>query len=258
MEKRNFRKVNFYKESKPEPKELVFGIRSIEETLKSGKEFEKVFFEKGQPNLHELLQEVKKRNIPYSLVPAEKLNSLTRKNHQGVVAFTSPINYSKIDNIVIRCFEEGKSPLILILDRVTDVRNFGAIARTAECAGVDAIVVPSKGSALISADALKTSSGALNYIPVCREDNLKDTLTYLKDSGLQIIACTEKSDDYPYKTDFKAPTAIILGSEEDGISPEYLKKADKKVKIPLYGQVESLNVSVAAAVVIYEAVRQRL
>lgn len=258
MEKRNFRQVGQFKETKPEPKEMVFGIRAVEETLKAGKEIEKIYFEKGAGNLSSLLSEARTRNLPVSLVPIEKLNTFTRKNHQGVICFTSPINYSKLENIVMHCFEEGRNPLLLILDRITDVRNFGAIARTAECAGVDAIIIPTKGSALISADAIKTSSGALNYIPICREENLKNTLTFLKESGLQIVACTEKSDEYFYKANLSLPTVFILGSEEDGISPDYIKKADKVVQIPMKGKVGSLNVSVSAGIIIYEALRQRI
>jgi 23S rRNA (guanosine2251-2'-O)-methyltransferase len=246
-----------YSEIKPESKEMVFGLRSVEETLKSGKEIEKIYFAKGQGNLHELLVIARERDLPVSIVPEERLNRFTRKNHQGVICFTSPINYSKIENIIMGCFDKGKNPLVLVLDRVTDVRNFGAIARTAECAGIDAIIIPSKGSALITSDAIKTSSGALNFIPVCREENLKNTLKFLKDSGLQLLACTEKTGDYIYKSDLQQPTVLIMGSEDDGISPEYLKMADNQIKIPMLGQLASLNVSVAAGIVIYEAVRQR-
>lgn len=244
--------------AKPESKEMVFGIRAVEETLRSGKEIEKVYFTKGQLNLVELKETIKARNIPFSIVPEEKLNTFTRKNHQGIVCFTSPVNYCKIENVIMDAFDKGKNPLVLILDRVTDVRNFGAIARTAECAGVDAVIIPIKGSAMITSDAIKTSSGALNFIPVCREENLKNTIKYLKDSGLQVVGCTEKEGDYLYKVDLSTPTAIIMGSEEDGISDEYLKLCDQLVMIPMTGQVASLNVSVAAGVLIYEAVRQRL
>jgi 23S rRNA (guanosine2251-2'-O)-methyltransferase len=254
-EKQEFKRHSF---KKPESKEMVFGIRAVEETLRSGKEIEKVYFTKGQLNLIELKELIRERNIPFSIVPEEKLNSFTLKNHQGVICFTSPVNYSKIENIVMDSFDKGKNPLILILDRVTDVRNFGAIARTAECAGVDAILIATKGSAMITADAIKTSSGALNFIPVCREENLKNTIKYLKDSGLQVIGCTEKGGDYIYKANLSIPTALVLGSEEDGISDEYLKLCDSQVMIPMSGQIASLNVSVAAGVLIYEAIRQRL
>lgn len=249
---------NFNSQPKADNKDMVFGIRALEETLKSDKEIEKIFFDKSQGNLQDLIKEVKLRQIPHAFVPIEKLNSITRKNHQGVVAFVSPISYQKLDNLLMGLFEAGKNPLILVLDRVTDVRNFGAIARTAECAGVHAIVIPTKGAAQINADAVKTSSGALNFVPVCREENLKTTLRFLKDSGLQLVACTEKNGDYYYKIDFTGPTAIVMGSEEDGISEEYLKLCDRRAAIPLLGEVASLNVSVAAGVIVYEAVRQRL
>lgn len=243
---------------KPESKEMVFGVRAVEEALRSGKEIEKVYFTKGQLNLVELKEVIKDRNIPFSIVPEEKLNTFTRKNHQGVVCFTSPVNYSKLENVVMDAFDKGINPMILILDRITDVRNFGAIARTAECAGVNALVIPTKGSAMITSDAIKTSSGALNFIPVCREDNIRNTIKYLKDSGLQIVGCTEKEGDYLYKANLTLPTAIIMGSEEDGISHEYLKLCDQLIKIPMKGQIASLNVSVAAGVLIYEAIRQRI
>jgi 23S rRNA (guanosine2251-2'-O)-methyltransferase len=160
-------------------------------------------------------------------------------------------------SVIASVFDRGEAPLILILDRITDVRNFGAITRSAECAGVHAIVIPHRGAAQINSDAVKTSAGALNLIPVCREKNLNDVIDYLKESGLQIISCTEKAKEEYFKTDFKIPTAIILGSEEDGISAELLKKSDRRVSIPLSGKIESLNVSVAAGIILYEAVRQR-
>ena len=205
----------------------------------------------------ELWQLVRAHKVNYKHVPVEKLNRLTRKNHQGVFAFISPINFHKTDNVIQDVFEKGENPLFLILDRVTDVRNFGAIVRTAECSGVQAVIVPEKGSAAINGDALKTSAGALHNIPICREFNLKATIEYLKNCGLQIVGCTEKTDDMIYQPDFSVPTAIIMGSEEDGISPEYLKLCDHKAKIPMNGTIGSLNVSVSAGVILYEAVRQR-
>ena len=214
---------------------------------------------KGLKNelFQELWQLVRAHKVNYKHVPVEKLNRLTRKNHQGVFAFISPINFHKTDNVIQDVFEKGENPLFLILDRVTDVRNFGAIVRTAECCGVQAVIVPEKGSAAINGDALKTSAGALHNIPICREFNLKATIEYLKNCGLQIVGCTEKTDDMIYQPDFSVPTAIIMGSEEDGISPEYLKLCDHKAKIPMNGTIGSLNVSVSAGVILYEAVRQR-
>ncbi|MEP2771231.1 MAG: 23S rRNA (guanosine(2251)-2'-O)-methyltransferase RlmB [Fulvivirga sp.] len=240
--------------------DMVFGIRAIIETINSENEIDKLFIQKGlaNPLIKELIQTAKKFNVPIAQVPGEKLNRFTRKNHQGAVAFVSAVKYASLDNIIDQCYQKGKEPFILILDRITDVRNFGAIARTAECAGVDAIVIPTRGSAAVNSDAMKTSAGALNYLPICRTENLKITIDFLKNSGIQIIACTEKTDQSIYDVDYTNPVAIMVGSEEDGISGEYLKLADQKGKIPMIGNIDSLNVSVSAAVAIYEAVRQKL
>lgn len=240
--------------------DMIFGIRAIIETINSEKEIDKLFIQKGlsNPLIKELIQTAKRFNVPIAQVPGEKLNRFTRKNHQGAVAFVSAVKYASLDNIIDQCYQKGKEPFILILDRVTDVRNFGAIARTAECAGVDAIVIPTRGSAAVNSDAMKTSAGALNYLPICRTENLKITIDFLKNNGIQIIACTEKTDQSIYDVDYTNPVAIMLGSEEDGISGEYLKLADQKGKIPMRGNIDSLNVSVSAAVAIYEAVRQKL
>lgn len=237
----------------------IFGLRPIIEAIQAGKEIDTLFIQKGLKNelFQELWQLVRAHKVNYKHVPVEKLNRLTRKNHQGVFAFISPINFHKTDNVIQDVFEKGENPLFLILDRVTDVRNFGAIVRTAECSGAQAVIVPEKGSAAINGDALKTSAGALHNIPICREFNLKATIEYLKNCGLQIVGCTEKTDDMIYQPDFSVPTAIIMGSEEDGISPEYLKLCDHKAKIPMNGTIGSLNVSVSAGVILYEAVRQR-
>lgn len=235
---------------------MVFGIQSVLETLRSGKEIERLLIQKDL-DLPEIKQLAIELGAPMSRVPLEKLERLTRKNHQGVVCFISPVRYVPVHNVLTQVFEDGQTPLFLMLDRITDVRNFGAIARTAECAGTQALLVPFKGGSQINSDAMKTSSGALNYLPVSREGSILDTLHYLKDSGLQVIACTEKGDDSLYEVDFKLPTVIIMGSEEDGIAESLLKLADRKIRISLAGKVESLNVSAAAAVVLYEAVRQR-
>lgn len=244
---------------KEQDKEFVFGIRAIIELINSGKEIDKLLIQRGETNelMKELLTIARNHHIPISQVPQEKLNRVTRKNHQGAIAFTSAIEYASIDNIISETYQSGRVPLLLILDRVTDVRNFGAIARSAEGAGVDGIIIPSRGSAAINSDAMKTSAGALGYIPVCREDNLKTTIQYLKDNGLSIVACTEKTDTSIFDTNLKVPCAILLGSEENGISPEYLKLADLKGKIPMTGHIGSLNVSVSAALAVFEAVRQR-
>lgn len=236
---------------------MAFGTQSVLETLRSGKEVERLFVQR-EFGLNEVVKLAEERNIPVLRVPVEKLNRLTAKNHQGVVCFISPIRYLPLHNVLTQLYEEGKTPLFLLLDRVTDVRNFGAIVRTAECAGVHGVIVPLKGAAQINADAMKTSSGALNYMPVCREASLPETLTYLRDSGLQVIACTEKTEESLYTADLTVPTVIVMGSEEDGISPELLKQADLRVRIPLQGAIASLNVSAAASVILYESVRQRL
>lgn len=243
-----------------ESNQMVFGIRAVIEAIKSGKEIESIFLQRGLgggliSELKELLAEFK---VTAQQVPIEKLNRLTTKNHQGAVAFISPIIYQKIENIVQEVFEAGKVPLILVLDSITDVRNMGAIARTAECAGVHAIVVPAKGSAQINPDAVKTSAGALYKIPVCRHDNFMQTVKYLQESGLQLVCCTEKTKEVIYTPDYTAPTAIIMGSEEDGVRNEIIRIADHLAKIPMYGEIESLNVSVATGVILYEAVRQRV
>jgi 23S rRNA (guanosine2251-2'-O)-methyltransferase len=198
-----------------------------------------------------------KLNIPYQFVPIEKLNRVTRKNHQGVIGFLCNVTYQDIENIIPILFEQGKTPLILVLDRITDVRNFGAMARSAECAAVDAIVVPYHNSVRVSADAMKSSAGALNKIPVCRSYSMIKTIEYLQSCGLQITAITEKADELYYNCDFSLPTVIIMGSEEDGISDNLLKIANRKLKIYMPGEIASLNVSVAAGIVMFEAVKQR-
>jgi 23S rRNA (guanosine2251-2'-O)-methyltransferase len=248
------------KEQKKETDNMIFGLRSVIEAVKAGKEIDRLFVQSGLKNelFGEMMSLLKKNNIPFQYVPLEKINRLTSKNHQGVVGYISSIEYHKIESILPAVFEKGKMPLILILDRITDVRNFGAIARTAECSGVDAIIIPSRGAAQINADAIKTSAGALHKVPVCREDDMKHVIEYLRESGLQVIACTEKTKENYYQQDFTLPVAIIMGSEENGISSEYLKLADAHAKIPLLGEIGSLNVSVAAGVLLYEAVRQRL
>ncbi len=246
---------------------LIFGMRAVIEALNAGKDIEKIIIQKGLSNelYNQLRQALKGQTIPIQIVPPEKLKrvadasaGLAGKNHQGVVAYLTEITYYNVEELLSRVFEKGRIPLVLIVDRVTDVRNFGAIARSAECAGVDFIIIPSRGSAQINGDAIKTSAGALHRIKVCREDNLKQVIEYLKESGLQIIACHEKTDKLIYEVDFLKPSAIIMGSEENGISGEYLKRSDVQVKIPMPGKIASLNVSVATGIVLFEAVHQRI
>ena len=243
-----------------EDKDYIFGIRAVIEAIKAGKQIDKLMIKSGLKGelFFELIELVKQLEIPVQYVPNERINRVTMKNHQGVVAFISPIEFQHIENILPTIFEEGRTPFFVILDKVTDVRNFGAVARTAECAGVDAIIIPEKGSARISGDAVKTSAGALHKIPVCRVKSLAKTIKYLQESGIQLVAATEKANDLYYKVDFKIPVAILVGAEDRGVALEYLKVADQMVKIPILGDIESLNVSVAASVLIYEAVKQRM
>ncbi len=241
-------------------KDRIFGLRPVLEAIDSGKTIDKLMVQKGLQG--EIFGELKKKardyNIPTQYVPVEKLNRLTRKNHQGVFAFLSPIDFYSIENLLPTIYEEGKNPLILILDRISDVRNFGAIARTAECTGVDAIIIPEKGSASVNEDAIKTSTGALYKIPVCKEKSLKDTVNYLQMSGLQVVAATEKTEELLYDVDFTTPTAIVMGSEEDGVSNDIIRMADELAKLPMKGDIGSLNVAVASGAFLYEVVRQRI
>lgn len=239
---------------------LIFGTRSVIEAINAGKEIEKILLQKGLSNdlYHQLRKALTGQTIPFQFVPPEKMKRITDKNHQGVIAYLTEIVYYQTEDLLSAVYESGKIPLVLILDRVTDVRNFGAIARGAECAGVDFIIIPTRGAAQINGDAIKTSAGALHRLKVCREDNLKNTLEYLKTSGLQIVSCHEKTDKLIYDADFTKPTAIIMGSEENGISNEYIKRSDVEVKIPMSGTIASLNVSVASGIVLFEAVKQRL
>ncbi len=239
---------------------IIFGTRPLIEAIESGKEIEKIFLKKGLRGevFFELQRLIRHYNLPFQVVPVEKLNRITRKNHQGVIAFIAPISYQETATLLPGWYESGISPLVMILDRLTDVRNMGAIARTAECAGVNALIVPQKGSAQINADAIKTSAGALNRIPVEKAPSLSQSVKFLKDSGLQIVACTEKTDTSYLDIDFTLPTAIIMGSEENGIADHLLRMSDHQARLPLQGEIGSLNVSVAAGIILYESVRQRL
>lgn len=241
------------------PDETIYGIRPVIEAISAGKAIDRILIQNGLQGdtIRELKLLIKECDLPYQFVPVEKLNNITQKNHQGVICFISPIRYQPLQHIIPAIYEAGKIPLLLILDRITDVRNFGAIARSAECAGVDAIIISDKGTVRITSDAIKTSAGALYNIPVCRESNLKTTIQYLKECGMSILACTEKGNQPYSNTDMTMPLVIILGSEEDGISSEYLKLSDAETFIPMHGQIGSLNVSVAAGVLLFEANRQR-
>ena len=252
--------------------EMIFGVRAVIEAIQAGKEIDKILVKKDiQSDLSkELFAVLKGTLIPVQRVPVERINRVTRKNHQGVIAFISSVTYQKTEDLVPFLFEQGKNPLFVMLDGITDVRNFGAIARTCECAAVDAVIIPAKNSVTVdaviiparnsvsvNADAMKTSAGALHTLPVCREHSLKETLQFLKNSGFHIVAATEKGD-YDYtKADYTGPMCIIMGAEDKGVSYDNLALCDEWVKIPMLGTIESLNVSVAAGILIYEAVKQR-
>lgn len=240
--------------------DFIFGLRPVIEAIEADKTIDKIFLQNGLqgPIYAELKSLLAKYKIRPNYVPVEKLNRFTRKNHQGVVAFISDIPFESIEQVLPQIFEEGKTPFLLILDRLTDVRNFGAIARTAECVGIDAIILPEKGSAPINSDAIKTSAGALYNIKICKEKNLAHTVDFLQQSGVKVFAATEKAQNLIYDADFTEPCAIVMGNEETGISKEVLHHADEKIKLPIVGKTQSLNVSVACGAILYEAVRQKL
>lgn len=248
----------YERKPKQDPDDVIYGIRAVIEAIKNEIEINKILIQKGiDKDLFEELRTVltgKEYQLQY--VPVEKLNKITINNHQGVIAFISPIEYKNIEELCDEWLAEGKEPCVLVLDRITDVRNFGGIARTAACMGVDAILIPSKGSALVSSDAIKTSAGALNAIPVCKTDLLKNSLFYLQQSGFQIVSCTEKSKISVDNYAFFGPTAIIMGSEEDGISHDLLKMSDARLSVPMNGPISSLNVGVAAGMILYERLKQ--
>ena len=238
---------------------FVFGIHAVKEAINAGKDIDKVLLRRGAGSdlLKDLMAEIRRLDIPVQQVPVEKLNRVTRKNHQGIIAWISQVSYSDLSSVLPGIYESGDDPLILLLDGVSDVRNFGAIARSAECAGVHAIVIPLSGSAAINSDAIKTSAGALLKIPVCRERDLVTAARFLRDSGLKLFAATEKAEELLYNADMTGPAAIVMGSEDRGVSNALLKDCDYWVSIPMKGSISSLNVSVAAGVLLFEVVRQR-
>ena len=239
-------------------KEFIFGMHPVMEAIKGGRQIDRLLVRQGLRGelYHELMKMVAELGVPWQVVPIEKLDYITRKNHQGVIAWLSAIEFQDIENILPRIFEEGKEPLLLMLDSISDVRNFGAIVRSALCFGAHAVIVPEKNSARISPDAVKASAGALSTFPVCRVKSLARCLTYLKESGLKAVAATEKSREGLSEADLRGPVVIILGSEEKGISRELLAMSDAQVSIPITGTIGSLNVSVSAGIILYEVGRQ--
>lgn len=242
-----------------EKENLIFGIRAIIEAINAEKEVDKVFIQKDAQSdlMQDLMKTMKKNNINFSYVPAEKLNRLTSNNHQGAVATIAPISFVSLETLVEGVIESGKKPLFLILDQLSDARNFGAIIRTAECTGVDGIIVQKQGSAPVNGDTVKTSAGAVFNVPICKVDHIKDAIFYLQGSGIKTVAATEKTDQNIYDIDFNEPVAIIMGSEDRGVNPSVLKIVDEKAKLPMFGSIGSLNVSVACGAFLYETIRQR-
>lgn len=243
-----------------QPSDYIFGIRAVMEAVNAGRDIDRVYIRKGLsgPLAQELTELLRANRILTRYVPAEKLDKITRKNHQGAIAILSAVPYYQLGNLVPQLFEDGVMPFIVILDGVTDVRNFGAIARTCECAGADAIVIPDHGSVSVGGDAVKTSAGALLHLPVCREYSVVGAVKYLKNSGFKVVAVSEKADINYTTASYTEPTALVMGAEDSGISDEVIRECDTFVSIPMFGSISSLNVSVAAGILIYEVVRQRL
>lgn len=239
---------------------MIFGIRAVMEAVDAGKSLDKILLRRDMSSslMRELAAKLQNLTVPVQKVPVEKLNQFTDKNHQGVIAFISPVDFADLTTLVPSIYERGEMPFLLVLDGVTDVRNFGAIARTALCAGVHALVIPAKGGAAVNGDAVKTSAGALHTIPVCKVENMQNALRFLRDSGITLVAATEHASDLYTEADFRQPLALVVGSEDKGIFPPNLELCQKKVRLPMTGPLESLNVSVAAGIFCYEVVRQRL
>lgn len=239
--------------------DYIFGIRAIIEAIEAGKSIDKVLVRRDLSGdlSRELFAVIKQYGILMQRVPAERLNRITKKNHQGAIAMISPIEYSRLDNLLPTLYEQGQTPFVLVLDGLTDTRNFGAIGRTADCSGVNGIVIPERNSVSVTPDAVKTSAGGLFYVPVCRERDLVTAVRMLKDSGVKVVAASEKASRNYTEVDYTVPVAIIMGSEDVGISNDVLRICDELVAIPMLGNIGSLNVSVAAGIMMYEVVRQR-
>lgn len=242
-----------------EKENQIFGIRAIIEAIQAGASVDKVYIQKEATGdlMKDLMKVMKRGNVKFSYVPVEKLNRLTPNNHQGAVATISPISFYDIETLINTVTESGKTPLFLILDQISDARNFGAIIRTAECTGVDGIIIQKSGSAPVNGDTVKTSAGAIFNVPICKVEHIKDAIFYLQGSGIKTVAANEKTDKNIYDVNLQEPVAIIMGSEDRGINPSVLKIVDEKAKLPMFGSIGSLNVSVACGAFLYEAVRQR-
>lgn len=243
-----------------EKNEYIYGLRAVIEAIEAGKTIDKILIKKDLSGdlAQELITTARNHNIVMQRVPQQKIDRVTRKNHQGVIALLSAVTYYRVEDVVPMLYDEGILPFIVVLDGITDVRNFGAIARTADCAGANAIVIAEHGSVTVQADAMKTSAGALNYLPVCRERNIVGAVRCLKDNGFKIVAVSEKAEMNFTAADYSGPVALVMGAEDKGISSEVMKFCDTKVAIPMFGNIDSLNVSVAAGIMMYEVVRQRL
>jgi 23S rRNA (guanosine2251-2'-O)-methyltransferase len=237
----------------------IFGIQAVREAVKANIQINKILVnrELNSQAIKEILGLCRSNKTPVQFVPEDKLNRITNNNHQGIIALSSPIEYYDVEQILLDTIESGKTPLIIVLDGITDVRNLGAIARTAEAAGCQCLLIPESGSAGITPDAIKASAGALNHIPVCRYKHIKDIVLVLRQYGISVVAATERAENIIYDYDFKNPVAIILGDEGKGLSNSSIKLADSLLKLPMFGKIGSLNVSVSAAIITYEAIRQR-
>lgn len=240
--------------------QYIYGVRALIEAIEAGKEIDKIYVSRDARSelVDELLAKAREAHLLVARVPVQRIDRITRKNHQGVVALLAAVTYYRLDQLVPMLYDNGDNPLIVVLDGITDVRNFGAIARTCECAGVNAIVIPERNSVTVNADAVKTSAGALNVLPVCRERDVVGAVRYLRDCGFKIVGTAGKASMLHIEADYTVPVAIVLGAEDTGISPQVMRLCDTQVRIPEFGQINSLNVSVAAGVMIYEVVRQRL
>lgn len=240
--------------------QYIYGIHAVLEAIDAAKDIDKILLSKtlNPETAQEIIEKARALRVPVQRVPVQKIDRITRRNHQGVLAMMAAVTYYRVDDLMPRLFDEGENPFVVVLDGVTDVRNFGAVARTCECAGVSAIVIPDHESVSVNADAVKTSAGALNYLPVCRERNLVSAVKFLRDSGFKIVGTSDKSQTSYTHADYTGPVAIVLGAEDKGISPEIMKLCDTQVFIPEFGHINSLNVSVAGGIMIYEVVRQRL